>query len=172
MVINAMDMDFDEKSVRGIYGINCFHHFPDPHKFFRELLRVLEKGGGCVLIEPYYGFVASRFFKKLFDTETFDKSQKEWFNSKSSIMKSANQALSYIIFKRDARQFEKQYPGLEIVMQRPLANYIRYLLSGGLNFRSLMPGFTSPLLKFIEFLLIPLNRLLALHYIIVIRKRD
>jgi SAM-dependent methyltransferase len=172
MVIDAMDMDFDDESVRAIYGINCFHHFPYPDKFFCELSRVLEKGGGCILIEPYYGFVASRFFKKLFDTENFDKSQKEWFASKNLIMKGANQALSYIVFKRDVDQFNERYLKLEIIMQKPLNNYLRYLLSGGLNFRSLMPAFTSPLLKFIEFLLIPLNKLLSLHHIIAIRKRS
>ena len=37
--------------------------------------------------------------------------------------------------------------GLEIVRQRPLNNYLRYLVSGGLNFRPLLPEAAIPLLR-------------------------
>jgi SAM-dependent methyltransferase len=169
-VIDALDMDFEDHSIRAIYGINCFHHFPDPDKFFRELNRVLVKGGGCVLIEPYYGFLAKHFYKQLFDTETFNVSQQDWRNPDNQVMTGANQALSYIVFKRDYKIFVLKYPGLEIVYHKPLGNYIRYLLSGGLNFRSLLPGWSSPVLKFFEFCISPLNRYFGLHHVIVIRK--
>jgi SAM-dependent methyltransferase len=170
-VIDALDMDFDDASVRGIYGINCFHHFPDPEKYFAELDRVLVPGGGCVLIEPYHGPLASYFYKKLFNTETFDKQQKEWTDPENMVMSGANQALSYIVFKRDVEKFQRQFPQLEICYQKPLNNYVRYLLSGGLNFRSLLPGWSSPLLKGLEFVLRPVNRLIALHHIVVIKKK-
>jgi SAM-dependent methyltransferase len=171
-VINALDMDFEDLSVRAIYGINCFHHFPDPDKFFQELNRVLVKGGGCVLIEPYYGFLGKRFFKKLFDTETFDMSQKDWKNPENQVMTGANQALSYVVFKRDYEKFAAMYPSLSIVYHSPIKNYPRYLLSGGLNFRSLLPGWTSPALKIFEFCISPLKRLFGLHHVIVIRKSN
>ena len=171
MVIDAMDMNFPSESIHAIYGLNCFHHFPDPNQFFKELNRVLEKGGGCILIEPYYGFIASQFYKKLFDTETFDKTQKEWTNANRNYMVGANQALSYIVFKRDIQKFNKLYPELEIVYEKPLNNYLRYLLSGGLNYRSLLPYQYSPILKGLELFLLPFNRLLALHYILVIKKK-
>lgn len=170
-VIDALDMDFEDGTIRGIYGINCFHHFPDPEKYFKELDRVLVKGGGCVLIEPYFGAVSSYFYKKLFATETFDKTQKQWKDEENLVMSGANQALSYIVFNRDKGKFNELFPGLEIVYQRPMRNYLRYLISGGLNFRSLLPGWLSPLIKLVEFVLRPLNKIIALHHIIVIRKR-
>ena len=172
MVVDAQNMPFENNSVRGIYGINCFHHFPNPNLFFNELDRVLEKGCGCVLIDPYYGTIAKRFYKKIFDTETFDMTQKEWVNESLGFMNGANQALSYIVFKRDKQKFEKMYPNLEIVVQKPLNNYMRYILSGGLNFRQILPSFFSPVIKFFEFLFIPLNSIFALHHIIVIRKKN
>lgn len=171
MVLDAQNMALEDNSVRAIYGINCFHHFPEPEKFFHELERVLVKGGGCILIEPYYGAVAKRFYKRLFETECFEPDQKEWTNYSAGVMKGANQALSYIVFIRDRKEFERLHPQLEIVLQRPLANYVRYLCSGGLNFRQLLPGFFSPVLKGVEFLLTPLHRVLGLHHVIVIRKR-
>ena len=171
MVVDALNMPFENNSIHAIYGINCFHHFPDPDKFFSELERVLEKGCGCVLIDPYYGTVARRFYKKLFDSETFDMTQKEWTNNSMGVMNGANQALSYIVFKRDKKIFEARHPNLEIVVQKPLNNYLRYLLSGGLNFRQILPSYFSALIKLTEFLLIPLNSIFALHHIIVIRKK-
>ncbi len=172
MVVDAQNMPFENQSIRAIYGINCFHHFPNPKLFFAELQRVLQVGGGCVLIDPYYGLVAKPFYERIFDTETFDITQSEWTNNNMGFMNNANQALSYIVFKRDKKIFEKLYPNLEIVIQKPLNNYLRYLLSGGLNFRQILPNFFSSLIKFIEWLLMPFNTIFALHHIIVIRKKN
>ena len=172
MVVDAQNMPFEQNSVRAIYGINCFHHFPNPDLFFNELDRVLVKGCGCVLIDPYYGTIAKRFYKKIFDTETFDMTQKEWVNESLGFMNGANQALSYIVFIRDKKKFEERYPNLEIIVQRTLNNYMRYALSGGLNFRQILPSFFSPVIKFFEFIFMPFNSVFALHHIIVIRKKN
>ncbi len=172
MVVDAQNMPFEKGSIHAIYGINCFHHFPNPNLFFKELERVLEKGGGCILIDPYYGMVAKRFYKKIFDSETFDTTQKEWVNESLGFMNGANQALSYIVFKRDRKKFEEMYPNLEIVIQKPLNNYMRYVLSGGLNFRQILPSSFSLVIKFFELVFIPFNSVLALHHVIVIRKKN
>jgi SAM-dependent methyltransferase len=170
MVLDAHAMDLPDESVRAIYGIHCFHHFHDPEAFFRELMRVLVPGGGCILVEPYHGPVAAKFFENVFDTETFDATQESW-ESDASVMENANQALSYIVFERDRERFERLFPDLEIVEQSWIANYPRYLLSGGLNFRQLLPTFTIPMLKAAEFVLRPIGRFTALHHYIVLRKR-
>jgi hypothetical protein len=107
----------------------------------------------------------------LFDSETFDKTQKDWNNQNLGIMNGANQALSYIVFSRDKKIFEEKYPNLEIVLQKPLNNYVRYIFSGGLNFKQLLPNICTPILKFIEFIFQPLAPVLALHHVIVIRKK-
>jgi SAM-dependent methyltransferase len=174
MAVDAQATPFPDLSVRAFYGINCFHHLPAPRKFFAELARTLVPGGGCVLIEPYHGFVAARFYERVFDTEHFDKSQPAWDEQGDAMgaMRGANQALSYIVFERDRREFARQFPGLEIVLQRPLRNYLRYLLSGGLNFRQLAPGFAAPLIRLGEFALSPLERALALHHVVVLRKKS
>jgi SAM-dependent methyltransferase len=171
-VIDAQQMDLPGNSVRAIYGINCFHHLPEPDKFFRELDRVLVRGGGCILIDPYYGPVSEMILTRLFKTETFDKSQKNWETNSSGVMVGANQSLSYIVFVRDRETFRKKFPGLEIVYSHTLNNYLQYLLSGGLNFKQLLPDFLIPVIKGIEFLLTPFAPVFALHHIIVLQKME
>lgn len=171
MVLDAEHMQLADGSVRAIFGMHCFHHLGDPDQFFRELHRVLQPGGGCVLIEPYHGPVAARFFRVMFDSETFDKTQRDW-RSDTGVMANANQALSWIVFRRDRTRFLANHPELEIVAEHWLGNYVRYLLSGGLNFRQLMPSFTIPLWQGVEWLLWPIGRWTALHHYIVLRKRS
>jgi SAM-dependent methyltransferase len=170
-VVDAMNMPFEPGSVRTIFGIHCFHHLPDPDRFFGELARVVRPGGGCVLIEPYYGPFASAFFRRAFDSEGFDPRQPGWATPSTGPMRGANQALSYIVFVRDAAEFARKHPALEIVERRPLTNWGRYLLSGGVNFRSLAPGWSDPVLRAGEAIVSPLARWLALHHLIVLRRR-
>ncbi len=171
MVVDALNMPFANSSLRAVFAINCFHHLPSPDQFLEELDRTLAPGGGCVLIEPYYGPVARLVFRRLFATETFDMSQHDWNAPMGTgVMSGANQALSYIVFVRDRDEFRRRHPSFELALQRPLHNYVRYLASGGLNFRTLAPAWSEPLLRGVERLLSPLKRVLALHHLIVIRK--
>lgn len=169
-VINAEEMDLEGSSVRTIYGQNCFHHFPHPDQFFNELERILIPGGGAILIEPFHGPFASFLYKRLFRTEGFDKTQLSWNTPATGPMNGANQALSYIIFIRDRAEFERKYPSLKIMLLHPLDNYLKYLISGGLNFQQLLPDRMNGIINFIEKLLRPLNQWLALHHVIVIKK--
>ena len=58
-ILDGEAMDLADNSVRTIYGQNCFHHFPHPDRFFKELGRVLTPDGGAILLEPYYGPAAT-----------------------------------------------------------------------------------------------------------------
>lgn len=172
MVVDATAMPFAAASVRAFYAIHCFHHLPSPDRFFAELKRTLVPGGGCVIIDPYYSPVARVLFKRLFASERFDTTEPGWdATSQIGVMQGANQALSYIVLVRDRKEFDRKHPELEIVHHRPLTNYPRYLLSGGLNFRQLAPTCSIPLIQGAELAAAPLARWLALHHIMVIRKR-
>ena len=171
-VINAEAMDLADNSVRVIYGQNCFHHFPHPDQFLRELERVLVPGGGAILLEPYYGPLATVLYKRLFRTEGFDKTYPSWETPTVGPMNGANQALSYIVFVRDRNEYERRYPTLKIVRQELAGNYLKYLLSGGLNFRQILPDSFTGFIGLLEKLISPVNRWVALHHVIVIRKAD
>ena len=169
-VLDAERMDLPDDSVRVFFGQNCFHHFPHPTHFFEELERVLPVGGGAILLEPYYGPLASFLFRRMFRTEGYDKTYPSWETPATGPMNGANQALSYIVFRRDRAEFERRFPRLRIAHQEICSNYLMYLFSGGLNFRQLWPDKALPLLAIIQRLLSPLDRWLALHHVVVIRK--
>jgi hypothetical protein len=124
-----------------------------------------------VLIEPYFGPVAARFYRHVFDVEHFNKAQVDWDRTDAARFVGANQALSQIVFFRDREELQAEFPQLEIAFARPIDNYLRYLLSGGLNFRQLVPDFSLGLVRFAETMLIPLRRCFALHHALVLRKR-
>ena len=87
-------------------------------------------------------------------------------------MNGANQALSYIVFVRDRAEFERKHPSLKIVHEQRVGNYLKYIISGGLNFRQLLPDGMTGMVNVIEKLLWIFNRWFALHHVIVIRKND
>lgn len=174
MELDAQAMCLPDGSVRCIYAINVFHHLPDPEKFFGELIRVLPPGGGCILIEPHGGFASALLHRHLHRDEHFDPSASDWRTSNiGGPLSGANQALADIVFRRDLARFNKLHGGrLEIVQRYYALNALRYLFSGGLNFRQLMPSFMQRPLAYLESLGRPFARFWSLHQIVVIRRRS
>ena len=172
-VIDAQSMDVPGESVRCIYAINVFHHLAEPEKFFKELSRVLVKGGGCILIEPHNGLASRILHTHMHSDEHFDAKAPTWqCQNIRGPMSGANQALSHIVFERDRRLFEQRYSqDLEIVEQRFILNFLRYFFSGGLNFRQLAPSCSNQLLITLERAFLPLSRHVALHQMTVLRKK-
>ena len=144
--------------------------FRSPRASSSELERVLVPGGGAVLLEPYHGPLASLLYKRLFRSEGFDKRFPDWETPATGPMNGANQALSYIVFVRDRDRFQRSFRALRIVHEAPVGNYLRYLVSGGLNFRQLLPNAATALLAGMERAVASCNRWLALHHVIVLQK--
>lgn len=173
-VVDALAMPFETGSVRAIYGLNCFHHFPDPDRFFSELERVLVPGGGCVLVDPASGWFARWLYPRLFATEGYDLAQASWEppSGATGVMTGANQALSSVVFVKGRKRLAATHPGLELLGIKPMTSYPRYLLSGGLNFRQLLPSATIGPLRVLERVLRPVAPIFGLHQVIVLRKRE
>jgi hypothetical protein len=85
-------------------------------------------------------------------------------------MTDANQALSFIVFERDRLEFATRFPELQIMSASPATNWPRYLASGGLNFRRLLPRAAFPLLERVEPRLGRIHNWLGLHQFIVLRR--
>lgn len=172
-VLDAQHMDLPDNSVRCIYAINVFHHLPNPEGFFSELNRVLNSGGGCVLIEPHNGTASRLLHRHLHKDERFDPTALTWQTTNiRGPLSGANQALAHIVFKRDKQLFDEKYGQmLEVVSTTYCINSLRYFFSGGLNFRQLLPSFFEPLLRVLEILGRPFAKHWTFHQIIVIRKR-
>ncbi len=170
--IDAMNMKLKKNSVRCIYAINVFHHISNPNKFFKELIRVLKKDGGCILIEPHNGFLSRIIHTNACKEEYFDTNVKDWISKKKiGPLSNANQALSHIVFERDKEKFLKKYgKNLKIIHKQYEINGLRFIFSGGLNFKQLLPNFSLPFLFVIEKIFIPLARFWTPFRMIVLKK--
>jgi SAM-dependent methyltransferase len=173
VMLDAQELALRDKSVRCIYAINVFHHLPNPDRFFEELCRVLHPGGGCILIEPNGGSVWTFLHRHMQTDEYFDPEALGWQNTNiRGPMSGANQALADIVFTRDFHTFHKRYGDyLEIAHRGYCLNGLRYLLSGGLNFRQILPSASEPILRRLESLGSPLARYWSVHQVVVLRKR-
>jgi len=171
IVLKGEAIPFPAKSLRAIYAINVFHHLPSPRLFFSEILRVLHPGGGVVFIEPFYGPLARWVFKRLHASEGFDPDARLWeAEGPLGPMSRANQALSYIVFTRDRQTLLEEFPDLEVVVDHP-HTHLWYVVSGGVNFRQLVPDSFLPVVKVAEQALSPLGRWIALQHTVVLRRR-
>ena len=166
-VFSASDMPFEDTSVDAIVMIDVLHHITDPREFFREALRSLKNQGKIVMIEPA-NTCWSRFIYKNFHHEPFDTSA-DWTLQQAGPLSQANGAMPWIIFSRDREIFESEFPSLRIAAVRNHTP-LRYLISGGLTLRQLLPSFTYPLIKALEFILSPANGLLGMFQTIELQK--
>ena len=183
-VFSALDMPFEEASVDAFFMFDVLHHIADPRAFFKEALRCLKVGGKVVMIEPA-NTLWSRFIYKNFHHEAFDVQAPEWccrgqdkwelghrkagILQESGPLSGANGALAWIIFWRDRKIFESEFPSLRIIRMRNHTP-LRYLLSGGLTLRQLVPSFSYPAVKAIEYTLSPTNDLLGMFQTIELEK--
>lgn len=170
-IIDADNLPFEKNSIDSIFGIFCFHHFQDQTNFLKNLEEKLKPGGLCILIEPYYGPLASMIYKRIHESEYFDINEDFNFRPKNkTAMEKANQALSYIYFIKNKDIFERKFSQLSIKEEFVFNNYLRFLFSGGLNFKKILPDFLTIILKILEKILSPFRSFLGIHHLIVIKK--
>jgi len=146
-VFSAEEMPFSDKEVSSIMMVNVFHHIPNVRNFLKESSRVLKKGGKIIMIEPANSLL-SRFIYKNFHHEMFDE-KRDWTFPQSGPLSGSNQALPYIVFKRDKKEFEASFPNLSINKFYLHTGY-RYILSGGVSRNQIIPGFMYSFFKKLE----------------------
>ncbi len=168
-VFSAIEMPFEQGTVDAFFMIDVLHHITNPRAFFTEALRCLKIGGKIVMVEPA-NTVWSRFVYTKFHHEAFDIAGK-WRLEKAGPLSQGNGALPWIIFSRDRKVFEKEFPSLKIAKMRNHTP-LRYLLSGGLTLRQLAPSFTYPGVKAMEYVLSPVRDLVGMFQTIELEKAD
>ncbi|HUW20906.1 MAG TPA: class I SAM-dependent methyltransferase [Sedimentisphaerales bacterium] len=166
-VFSAAKMPFEDASIDAFFMFDVLHHLTRPRTFFTEALRCLKVSGKIVMIEPANTLWA-RFVYKNFHHECFD-TRAGWDPEETGPLSGGNGAMPWIIFTRDRKIFEKQFPSLKIVK---MGNHtpLRYLLSGGMTLRQLAPSFAYPLVKAIEYALSPVNNLVGMFQTIELEK--
>ena len=141
-VLDGQQMPFCAASLRAVVFTDVLHHLPEVRRFFKEAARCVRPGGRVIMVEPWVSgwsrFIYPRLHHERFDPEA------EWEFPTSGPISGSNQALPWIIFQRDREIFEREFPQWRILALRP-GMALRYLVSGGLSTRSLMPAWTYSL---------------------------
>lgn len=166
--LSAAYMPFKNESIDRFFVLNVIHHIHDTRLFFKEINRCLKKNGKLVAIEPA-NTIWSQFIYKHFHYERFDP-QGDWVLKSQKALSDANGALPWIIFIRDRKKFEMLFPRLKILKIIPHTP-LRYLVSGGVSYRQLLPSWMYQVVKGIEKLAAPLSVYTGMFYSIEVEKR-
>ncbi len=164
MIIDAEKIPFDDEELSCIGMTNVFHHIPRPYLFLREAERTLKPGGKVIMVEPT-NTLFSRFVYKNFHFEPFDEKGGREIREGAI----ANQALPYIYFERDRHWFETTFTQLKIE-KIEYHTAFRYIISGGMSMRQLLPSFSYPVIHGLELMLHPLRNQIAMFSTIILKK--
>ena len=148
LVLDAREMPFLSGTLKAIVMVDVLHHIPDARLFLSEAQRCLRPGGTIVMIEPWVS-TWSRLIYGYLHHEPFEPATNSWSFPENGPLSGANGALPWIIFERDKSKFQSEFPNLEIEEVAPLMPF-RYLVSGGVSMRQLMPESSYPLWRAIE----------------------
>ncbi|MCP4200398.1 MAG: class I SAM-dependent methyltransferase [bacterium] len=141
IVTDAQQLPLGDRTLRAIAMTNVLHHIPNVRSFLSEAARCVVEGGALAMVEPWLTSW-SRFFYTHLHHEPFEPAATDWTFSRTGPLSGANGALPWIVFERDRPRFEREFPMWRIEIIRPIMP-LRYLMSGGMSWRPLMPAWTS-----------------------------
>ena len=167
-VIDGMALPFANESVSAFTMTNVTHHIRDARIFFQQARRCLKPGGRIVMIEPW-NTRWSKFVYSHFHSEPFDTKATSWEFSSDNPLHQSNQAIPWIIFDRDREKFTHEFPDLKIREISPM-NPLRYLASGGVSMKTLIPSSLNNFMEKIENSVFQNNQFWGLFAIIVLEK--
>lgn len=148
LVLDAQALPLADASLRAVVLIDVLHHLPDVERFLVEAARCVRPGGVIVMIEPWVT-AWSRWIWGRLHHEPFDPDAESWTLAGSGPLSRANVALPWIVLERDRGRFEQRLPEWRIAALRPCVPF-RYLVSGGMSLRSLMPGWSFGTWRWLE----------------------
>ena len=170
VVLDGQALPLADGSLRAIVMVDVLHHLPESRRFLREAARCARRGGRVVMIEPWVSAWSSLVYRSL-HPEPFRPDAAEWEFPRGGPLSAANMALPWIVFVRDRERFEREFPQWRVVSVIPFMPF-RYLLSGGVSMRALMPGLTFGLWRAVERALAPWAGSLGMFAQIVIERTD
>lgn len=166
LVADAQCLPMADRALRAIVMCDVLHHIPQPRRFFKEAARSVRPGGVIAMIEPWVTVWSKLIYTRLHH-EPFRPDAADWEIPRGGPLSGANGAIPWIVFRRDRGQFEREFPQWEIRDIVPCMP-IRYLLSGGISKRGLMPAWTFPIWRTLEH---PLRNKAAMFAKIVLIRR-
>ncbi|MGD9129919.1 MAG: class I SAM-dependent methyltransferase [Candidatus Woesebacteria bacterium] len=182
MTFDALKMPFKRHSVANLVIIDLLHHLEDPIKFLTEAKRVLKPRGRLIMLEPFPSLISLIIYRLthpepfIFDRDYFKQATIIKKNNKTIQKKSkdpweANQAIPYLLFFKQKKDFLKKFGNDFKIIKRQRLATLAYPLSGGFERKPLLPAKIFPYLMKIEDKLTFLRPLLAFRCYIVLEKK-
>jgi SAM-dependent methyltransferase len=156
LVSDARALPFAEGSLKSVVMTDVFHHIPDVRAFLKEAVPCLRPGGRLTMVEPWVSTWSKVVFTHLHH-KPFLPMAADWSIPMSGPLSGANGALPWIEFCRDRSRFGSEFPQLHIEEIRPMMP-LRYLVSGRVAMRDLMPGQLYGFWGVLEAVLSPLDQ--------------
>lgn len=168
LIFYAEKMPFQDAEVSGIFMVDVLHHIPDNEAFLKEAVRVLKPGGKILMNEPANS-AWGRFIYRNFHHEPFEP-KADWKIPASGPMSGANGALPWIIFERDRLKFENKFPQLKINSIK-YHTPLRYLISGGVSKKQMVPNFTFGVFSALDNLLSSISPQISMFVTIELERK-
>ncbi len=169
VVLDGCHLPLQDGCLRAIVMTDVLHHIPYPRQFFREAARCVRPGGVIAMVEPWRTTWSELIYRHLHH-EPFEPGVREWEFEALGPLSSANGALPWIMFERDRRIFQSEFPEWSLTRIQP-AMPLLYLLSGGLSPFTFQPGFLYPFWERTENIFSPwMHRWAMFAYIVLTRQ--
>ncbi|MSQ48416.1 MAG: methyltransferase domain-containing protein [Deltaproteobacteria bacterium] len=170
LVADAVRLPFTSDALRSIVMTNVLHHIPNVRRFLAEAARCVKPGGALVMIEPWVTSWSKFVYGRL-HAEPFEASAPDWNLPAVGPLSGANGALPWILFERDRQRFEAEFPTWRISSVEPQMPF-RYLVSGGVSLRCLVPDSSHGVLRLLEKSLSPWMSALGMFARIVVTRTN
>jgi SAM-dependent methyltransferase len=153
-VADGQRLPFHDASFDNIVMFDVLHHLERPWLFLQEAARVLRADGRLICVEPAITPVSWLFYSLLhpepIDMKAIPLAPEQPTPGRDPWC--ANQGIPTLLFGRDRKQLERDFP-LRVISCQHLGLFA-YPLSGGFNKWSLIPAsLVRPLLKLEDWLL-------------------
>ncbi len=148
LVLNSCQLPFAAQCLRAIAMTNVFHHIPSPSLFLDEAARCVRVGGAIVMIEPWDS-LWSRWVYGNLHHEPYQRDVEHWEFPSTGPLSGANGALPWIVFERDRVRLARDHPQWRVASLKPLMP-LAYLVSGGVTYRSFLPGWSFSSVRTLE----------------------
>jgi len=133
--IDAQNTGFADNSFDYVIASNMIHHIPFPMKFFREMNRILKKGGKLIIFESYCSIVF-QLITIIMKHEGFDFTVNVWDDEKASSDEQnawhGNIAVPHLIFD-DKTKFNNNLGNFFKIEYEKLSECFVFLNSGGVT---------------------------------------
>ena len=174
--VDAHNTEFNNNSFDYVIAAHVLHHIPYPVKFFREMYRILKKGGRLIIHEEYLS-VLLQFILIIMKHEGFDWTKNVWSESTPATddedLWSGNNAIPHLVFD-DSKVFNENLGNYFKIEYEKTLHRISYLNSGGVTSKTFYIPLNFFLLnlfdKIYSFFSKPFPKIFALNRCIVLKK--